>query len=570
MLRAERVIATARLTLALVSMFAISFDSTDPARYSGLIHISVLVYIIYSLAILLALHGGRWFKPQISWALNAGDILWPAFLTLFSQGPSSPFFLMFIFVLMAAAYRWGLYETIGTAVICVLVLVAQMFLLESTPGPRLVEGTFEMNRFFIRIANLLGLGFLIGYLAEKEKELRAEASTVARIMAKPRIESGLRDSIQAVLEEFLGIFDARSSLLVLQSTGNGDIFLWEAESSHTGVVTLLYSEPGPAAEGTYFFESPPSTWHAKRRNRDYNLLTLRSESGTQSTSSLQLPDSFLQAHPFSRALLQVSFQFRGEWLGRLFLLDPRLGWSRKEELQFAEMLLRRTIPAVYNVYILRRLRSRASVLERARVAREIHDGVIQSVTASVIRLDLLRRRSHDLPSTVVEELSRIEEILRQECVTLRELMEQMKPIEIRPGKFLEYVEDLVDKFQRETGIKAQFSCDLQQVTLRPRVCREAIRIVQEALVNVRRHSRASNVSVAFNSQNGYCKMVIADDGQGFPFRGHLSDSELRQSRSGPVLIKERVHSLRGEISVDSTPGEGARLEILIPWHPATD
>ena len=570
MLRAERVIATARLTLALVSMFAISFDSTDPARYARLIYLSVVIYIVYSLFILGALHRGQWFRPPISWALNAGDILWPAFLTLYSQGPSSPFFLMFIFVLMAAAYRWGFYETMGTAAVCVLVLVAQIFLLESTPGPRLVEGTFEMNRFFIRIANLLGLGFLIGYLAEKEKELRAEASTVARILAKPRIESGLRDSIQAVLEEFISIFDSRSALLVLQSIGNGDIFLWEAESSNAGAVTLRYSEPGTSAEGAYFFESPSSTWHAKRRNTNYNLLTLRSESDTQFTSALQLPDAFLHAHPFSHGLLQVSFQFRGEWLGRLFLLDPRLGWSRKEELQFAEILLRRVIPAVYNVYILRRLRSRASVLERARVAREIHDGVIQSVTASVIRLHLLQRRSQEMPAAVVEELSKIEQILRQECVTLRELMEQMKPIEIRPGEFLEYLEDLVEKFQRETGIEAQFSSELIQVALRPRACREAIRIVQEALVNVRRHSLARHVSVALSSQNGYCKLVIADDGQGFPFAGRLSDSDLQQSRTGPVLIKERVHSLRGEISVDSTPGQGARLEILIPCYPTTD
>ena len=94
-----------------------------------------------------------------------------------------------------------------------------------------------------------------------------------------------------------------------------------------------------------------------------------------------------------------------------------------------------------------------------------------------------------------------------------------------------------------------------------------LRIVAEALTNVRKHSRARKVFVHFASRNGQWNLLIEDDGEGFDFSGRLSHAELEATHRGPKVIRERVRSIGGELSVLSTPGRGARLEITFSEKP---
>jgi two-component system, NarL family, sensor histidine kinase DegS len=84
------------------------------------------------------------------------------------------------------------------------------------------------------------------------------------------------------------------------------------------------------------------------------------------------------------------------------------------------------------------------------------------------------------------------------------------------------------------------------------------------LVNVRKHSRAKQVLVRLNAGNGCWNLTIEDDGSGFPFSGRLSHSELDILGKGPVVIGERVRLIEGELTVESSPGQGSRLEISVP------
>jgi two-component system sensor histidine kinase DegS len=95
------------------------------------------------------------------------------------------------------------------------------------------------------------------------------------------------------------------------------------------------------------------------------------------------------------------------------------------------------------------------------------------------------------------------------------------------------------------------------------VCREIATIVREALQNVRKHSRARNVLVRFERTPMGWRLVVDDDGQGFPFEGTLSHARLDAERKGPYVIKERVQALGGELTIVTAPGRGARLEILL-------
>jgi two-component system nitrate/nitrite sensor histidine kinase NarX len=200
-------------------------------------------------------------------------------------------------------------------------------------------------------------------------------------------------------------------------------------------------------------------------------------------------------------------------------------------------------------------------VERARVARELHDGAVQSLIAVEMQVDVLRRQASAESSQLSGELERIQRLLREEVLKLRELMQQLKSLEIDSRRLVPFLADAVERFQRETGISARFTSDATEVDVPAVVCRELARIVQEALVNVRKHSKAHSVFVSLKAKEGACQVIVQDDGQGFDFSGRMSYAELEESRKGPAVIKERVRSIRGELTIESAPGQGARLEI---------
>ena len=139
-----------------------------------------------------------------------------------------------------------------------------------------------------------------------------------------------------------------------------------------------------------------------------------------------------------------------------------------------------------------------------------------------------------------------------------------RPVNLTSNQLVDFLRDTVNRFRLETGIAAGFTSQLDRNLPPSRVCRELARIVQEALVNVRKHSGARKVSVNLGVPNGGWKLEIDDDGSGFDFSGRLALSELDRLGIGPKVIKERVQSMGGELTIESAPQHGARLEITIP------
>jgi signal transduction histidine kinase len=203
-------------------------------------------------------------------------------------------------------------------------------------------------------------------------------------------------------------------------------------------------------------------------------------------------------------------------------------------------------------------------VERARFARELHDGALQSLLGVAMQLDVLRRQAASQVVTVPHELGRIHDLLLEEARKLRELMQQMKPLDVDAKSLRAHLKELVQRFQRETGITARFACESAVVAVRPRVCDAVARIVQEGLVNVRKHSGASHVLVQVDRRNGHWRLTIEDDGRGFPFSGRFSQAELEADGKGPLVIMECVRLIDGELTIESIPGRGSRLEITIP------
>ena len=565
--RIEQVLATARAFLATSGLVAIYFDPTEPTRYAGIAYGLMVAYAAQSLVLMLWLRVWPEATSRLRPFAHAVDVLFAGLLTLFTEGANSPLYVFFLFVLLAAAYRWGARETLLTAGAAVGVLLTEIWLssVESLRAVDIFSEPIEFNRVIMRATYLALMGVLLGYLAEEEKQLRAETAVVARVVSRAQSAASLRANLQAALEEIFRVYSARRALLAVRERASERVFLWEARAVGEAPEILLTLREADAAQRDALL-SPPAghVWFAVRdtdHSQRFALLALDSQGRRLRELEPTLPPA-LTGQSF-RTLLGAGIQFGDEWEGQLLLFDAALGGRPEAELRFLQALLRQVGPAIYNVYLLRRLRARAGALERARVAQELHDGVIQSLIALEMQFDVLRRRAPQGPE-VGEEIGRLQRLLHKEILNVRELMQQMKPVELDPQRLLEFMAETVDRFQRDTGIAARFISELDEVRLPPRVCRELARIVQEALVNIRKHSSARNVLVRFGCGDGQWRLVVDDDGRGFPFAGRLAHAELDAARRGPLVIKERVRSIGGELTVESTPGGGARLEITLP------
>jgi signal transduction histidine kinase len=562
----SRIIATARAFLATSALVAIYVDPTEPTKFAPLAYSMLAGYVVYSLVVLalLRIHGS--FHPRAFLLLHAIDVVWATSITFFTEGPNSPFYLFFLFVLLAAAYRWGFRETMLTAATAAAILIVQALVPVLLPRySELGEGSVEINRFIMRSTYLLLMGLLLGYLAEEEKTVRAEGTFISRLAAKAQTERGLRGSLHLVLGDILQLFDAPQALLFLEENESGRLFLWEARATEGSGPVLQWFEMDASQREAFLFPAPARSWFAERSRpgSEFETRVAFDELGTNLPKArVKLPESFLAAYS-CRSMVGVSLTFGPDWSGRLYLIDPSIGGDHEKAVQFLDALLRETGPALYNVYLLRRLRSRIGAVERARAARELHDGAIQSLLAVEMKVDVLRRQAAGESESLRTELERVQQLLHNEVLNLRDLTDQMRPVDLAPRHLLPFLADAAEKFQRETGITTRFTSDVEQVTLAPRVARELARVVQEALVNVRKHSGARNVAVRLASTNGHWLLVVDDDGRGFDFSGRRSLAELDEMRKGPAVIKERIRSIGGELTIESTPGTGSRLEISL-------
>jgi two-component system sensor histidine kinase DegS len=181
-----------------------------------------------------------------------------------------------------------------------------------------------------------------------------------------------------------------------------------------------------------------------------------------------------------------------------------------------------------------------------------------------MKIEALRRRPEALPPDVASELEAVQEMLRREVLALRELMQALRPIELDASDQLaDVLGSVVERFRRDTGVPARFMFTGGPVRMPPARALEVVRIVQEALVNVRKHSRARNVLVRLTGGDATCSVAIEDDGIGFGFEGRLPSDELDRRRIGPAIIRERARIAGAELWIDSTPGSGARIELTL-------
>ncbi len=200
--------------------------------------------------------------------------------------------------------------------------------------------------------------------------------------------------------------------------------------------------------------------------------------------------------------------------------------------------------------------------ERARIARELHDSVAQSLLKIIytagFALDFLKED----PRLAVEEIEEVQQRAKDCLHELRAIMSNLRPTSLDILGLKETILRYAEQFEEEYAITTVV--DLQGLdSLSPAVELAVFRILQEELTNVRKHSNADTVKISTEARNGDFLLVVEDDGVGFDPETLAAEQE-RGKHMGLMAIRERAELLGGEMIIDSQPGKGTRITVRIP------
>jgi signal transduction histidine kinase len=551
----ERSLALARTALALLALVVVLNELTLSGEIAPLTSSLIIAYNVYAL-LAAVLIGVIRPLPLLGALLHIGDILWAVVITTRIESLATTPSMFYLFVVVSAGYRWGLPETLLTGV-----ATAGLHVAGFTMSPHRLLPTVPLAPIGLLTGSfyLMGLAWIIGYLSDEQNRSRAQAAATARVLAAIDFAGGLRASLRRVLSILLTTFNATEVVMLFEESATGRVYRWSLTDANAPV----YLDELPAADrDRWLFPVSASVRAWRLRRRATRISGVSDIIARRRRARRAVPEA--ADLPFKQRALVAVLAIGGEWTGRLLILDPG---SRPDTrtIDWLATLVNHLGSALYSLYLLRRLRSRVTVVERTRLARELHDGIIQTLVGIEMQLEALQRRAAAGNRVEPADIARAQELLHSEVVNARELMQRLKPVQVNPSDLAGRLAELAERFRRDTGIDAKFVSALDgDPDMSPRLARELVRITQEALVNVRKHSGASRVVVRFGASASHWLLVIEDDGGGFDLAGRHTLDDLDRARRGPVLIKERVRGVGGILVLDSLPGMGTSLEITIP------
>jgi signal transduction histidine kinase len=564
-LAVEETLAHVRLVLAAVSLAAVV-----PLHFDRDVHVIGLtaLALAYAFGVVVALRTGRVRRPLHVAGLHAGDIAVATLLTADTGGAASPYSTIYLFALLAAGYRYGGFEVGVTCAISAAAMLAHALATNllgwlGAPDPPLVA---------LRLAYLTAGAVLIGYMADVERRQRERTKTANRFLSVVGTHSSIVTAVQALMTELLEFVSASHLVLAIDEESREYATLWHAERAEGDasrhVVTVSQDRRWSVPQ--YLFPLPDAVGGllvvrsgTRTGGRGHSVATVGHD-GYDVAADVPIQPLLDTPVPWQRALVLCYSAAHG-MTARLFLFLPAGVRASRTDLRDVQAIMREVGPAVVNLYLQRRLQSRSAVVERTRISRELHDGVIQGLIGVEMQLEVTRREADGkVPQALTDELTHIQKIIGQEVLNVRDLMQMLKPMDVDAARLVEHLASTVEQFRQRTGIKATFACGVDEIDLSPRVCREIASIVQEALANVRKHSEATGVQVRLDTEDGDWRVTVDDNGRGLDFEGFLSHQDIEAQRKGPVLIRDRVRAINGRLGIHSLPGFGTKIEITIP------
>ena len=402
---------------------------------------------------------------------------------------------------------------------------------------------------------------------DRTVRLRLEDSSELGVLA--RSFDSMADALQSAQDRLEARVASRTAeLRALLELSNTVAITVDLQPQLEAVLARLVQTTGAVAAEVLELEPTGRLQSAARLGEvPERSLALRDGAGT--VAGLEAAESDLRAEdPFGASTIAPSavivgdalalpLRARDEVVGVLHAYAAHSsGWD-EESLRLAAGLAAQAAVAVENARLYERAKEQAADEERRHLARELHDSVSQAIYAVVLTSHSVRKRLTEDPAASATALDSVIELAEGALAEMRALIFELRPEALADVGLVGALERQLDGLElrhslateRDLGPEPEIAFAAKQVLLR---------VVQEALHNVAKHAHASKVRISMRHHDAVLSLRVTDDGIGFDaartYPGHL----------GLTTMHERVRELGGRLHVDSTPGEGTTVSLLLP------
>ncbi len=351
-----------------------------------------------------------------------------------------------------------------------------------------------------------------------------ELALLANLEKTPQAPASLDDTLRRILDQ----------TLAASAADRGAIFLFDAETHH------LYPGAWVGLKSEEIDEWRGLAWQGLHR-REPLTVSRRPISARQ-----------------SEHIVVVPLSLGDETLGAILLAGAGTRAYTRHHLTFLSAIAAQTALIVQTARLYERLEQHAILEERTRLAREIHDGLAQHL--AFVRWKMYQVRqwlAQGQEQRLEEELALLQQVVDEAYLDVREAIDGLRLPLDESTSFADALREYARRFVARTGITVDLA--LENVALPPGTEAQLLRVVQEALTNVRKHARASHITVTLTANEDAILLQVSDDGIGFDPEG-----VDREGHFGLRIMAERVQGLGGRLDVHAAQGCGTTLTITLP------
>ncbi|HEX2134774.1 MAG TPA: sensor histidine kinase [Microvirga sp.] len=534
----EQLIAVGRIFLTVFALIAVMVEGPPSSSSGGAIYTILTAYVGFAILQGAYVLGRRPSAGQQLFA-HAFDLVAVSVLMALTEGPTSPFFVFFTFILLASTVRWNWRGALATAALLIAAYAGLVVLLRDAPGD-----PNDVVRAVIRAAFLMVAGAMLGYVGAYRDRSRHR---LAQLVAWPG-----PDRTAKAAPPIAGALAHAAELLRAPRV----LVIWEQPEEPFRQVALYSDGQVQHSRGpTQRFGSLV----APGQEAATFLVDLPSEPQRRAAPPKVDPDL---CRTFGiRKALTAPFQ-RDLCRGRIFALDPSS--STDDDLLMVELIASRIGVDLEHHLLRQQIQTAAALRERERLGRDLHDGVLQTLAAANLQLKLSARHAD---AAVEAKLEETRSLLADEQQRVRRFVEDHRPMPVGPVEEIS-IADAVAQRLRDLGRqwRCEVECEVSPPDLRlpPVLARHVRHLLAEAVSNAARHGPAKRVRIALQASQDVLAITISDDGRGFRgLSGGYSDTDLQALNLGPASLRSRVDELGGTLQLETSP-TGSRIEVRLP------
>jgi signal transduction histidine kinase len=261
--------------------------------------------------------------------------------------------------------------------------------------------------------------------------------------------------------------------------------------------------------------------------------------------------------------------------GVLLLAHPQAEFFTEDRIDLLEMIGHQAVIAIQNARLFQDLSAEkeriVNTQEEAqkKLARDLHDGPTQSVSAIAMRLSIARKMLERNPKEAVDELVKIEDLARRTTQEIRHMLFTLRPLVLENEGLIAALNTMADKVKDLYGQKVIVDADSEVVNELDMSHQTVIfYLSEEAINNARKHAEAGEITLRLKfvpNEHGMALLEVSDNGKGFNVQEVLGSYDRRGSM-GMVNLRERTDLINGLLKVDSVPGRGTRVRVFIPLN----